>query len=108
MPAPITIDMKARRAGPRPKTQKAVRARRPADPTGRIDILASRLIGELAQSSRDPVIRALYRQLSPELDRAFHAFLGPRNPRARAVREYVRRGAGLLADIEREKRKGAA
>jgi hypothetical protein len=75
---------------------------------GRIDILASRLIGELAQSSRDPVIRALYRQLSPEIDRAFHAFLGPRNPRARQVREYVRRGAGLLADIDREKRKGAA
>jgi hypothetical protein len=100
-----TIDVKARRVGPRPKRAKSASAKRnrahprKSDPLGRVDILASRIVEELVSSANNPIARAVHRQLRPEIDQAFHELLGPRNPRARKVREYVRRGADLIADI---------
>ena len=102
----MTIDVKARRVGPREKRPKVKRAKR-VDATGRVDLLASRIVDEYMRTA-NPVVQAVHRQLKPELDEIFRSALGPRNPKARKVREVVRRGVDLIADVYIAKMEQAA
>ena len=96
----MTIDVKARRVSPREKKAKQPRARRGPDPRGRIDVLASRTVDELMKTA-NPIAQAVHRQLKPDLDEVLKAYLGPRNPKARRIREAVRRGMNLIVDVRK-------
>ena len=70
--------------------------RKQPDPLGRLDILASRVLGELAERVHNPAVRALYSEFQGELERELRRYLGLRNRHARKVREFVINGRRIL------------
>jgi hypothetical protein len=67
--------------------------RRRKDATGRVDVLASRVIGELVRISPNPVLKAVHTAVKPELDRVLATYLGPHNKHMRVLRQIVRDSA---------------
>lgn len=53
------------RSARKPQT---VRATRQPDPTGRVDLLASKLLETAIVQSHDPYLQAAYRHLKPDVD----------------------------------------
>lgn len=75
---------------PNPSRKYAAQIRRKAhDPTGRVDVLLSRVLGEAVKQQRHPVAEALFEGLRPTLDAYLQHTVGPRTKRGRAIREFV-------------------
>ena len=65
-----------------------------ADPSGRLDVLASRVLERLVGMSGSPLLHDLYRIGKDSLDRDIHRALGPRSlpPAARRAFRLIQRG----------------
>ena len=93
MPANTTTRSKV------PKTPK-VKVKTPPSPTGRMDILASRILDRVVEKQvHDPVLLHLYGLAKPVLEEVTHKALGPRTKTGRQVRKavVVIRDAALVA-----------
>jgi hypothetical protein len=49
----------------------------PAEPTGRLDILASRLLGHVVSESQNPLAAAVHEQFRPEIEKFIGTVAGP-------------------------------
>ena len=60
--------------------------------SGRLDVLASKLAGEIVRQSKNPLLQVAHQTLAEDLlDPLLHYYLGPRNRRARQVTRIVRK-----------------
>jgi hypothetical protein len=83
---------------PRPKARKVRPTVRPTvrplmshvrDKRGRLDVLAVRLAERLVERKGSPLIKELFKEFTPDITHLASQYLGPRNPRAKRVRNVI-------------------
>ena len=64
------------------------------DPTGRLDILAMKVLDRIVEMKASPLAKDIYHELRPELELVCRANLGPHNEPMRKLRNMIRQSAG--------------
>ncbi len=68
------------------------------NPTGRLDVLAARLIERVVEHKAHPVLSALYAEVKSPLETVLRKKLGPRNKSFRNLPKYIAQGQKMLAE----------